>query len=119
MPRRSKAIDKAAMERLERIGGTTLRTKVVDIFFARAPELFAEMLEAAARGDVHALENAAHALKSSCGNVGATTMYGLCERIEDEAAAGDLASADGGLAALKVELDDALDGLRALGVGTG
>ncbi len=111
-------IDEAAMERLERIGGEKLRTKVVDLFFQRAPELFADMLQAVGAEDAKALEEAAHAFKSSAGNVGAKRLMGLLQRLEDLGRRGLLLRGNEALETVKVELDRALGTLAHMDVGS-
>ena len=117
-PMAESVIDRAAMERLDRIGGDTLRIKVVDLFFQRAPELFADMLRAVAAEDARALEEAAHAFKSSAGNVGAKRLMALLQTLEDLGRREQVAGAREAMRAVKVEVDAALKQLAAMDVGT-
>lgn len=55
---------------------------VVLLFFSDAADRVEAIRAAAARGDGEALWEAAHGLKSSCGNIGATRMWILSEFLE-------------------------------------
>jgi two-component system, sensor histidine kinase and response regulator len=56
--------------------------EIIDLFLEDSPQRVSEITRAFAMGDAEALARAAHALKSSCGNVGAMRMLGLCSEIE-------------------------------------
>jgi HPt (histidine-containing phosphotransfer) domain-containing protein len=76
------AIDGAVIERLDRLGGKKLVLGMIDIFLEHAPT----RVEAARAGlngaDFDEIRRAAHSLKSSAGNLGATQLQALCEEIE-------------------------------------
>ena len=63
---------------------------LIAMFFKRAPELFAAMDKAFAAKDEDAFERSAHALKGTCGNLGAMRMMKACEQLEHIGKAGDL-----------------------------
>ncbi len=81
--------DAAALERLMRWGGDALRTQIVEMFLARAPDQIAAALDAARRGDADGVRKVAHALKSSAGQLGAVTMQRICQDAERRAEAGE------------------------------
>ena len=70
-----------------------------------------ELRDSAARSDPGTLMRAAHALKSSSGNIGASRMYSLCATIEQSARQGNLTGVTEMVDQLAVELDRALKAL--------
>ena len=66
------------------------RNELMSIFLADVPSRIAAIQDALATRDVDLLAEAAHALKSGAGNVGATRLYELCDQLEN---AGDLNAA--------------------------
>lgn len=101
--------DPAALERLHRWGGDALRTQIVEMFLARAPDQIAAALAAAERGDAEEVRKIAHTLKSSAGQLGALSVQRLCQDAERRAEAGEVAS----LAPLAHALGTELERYRA------
>ena len=99
------------MERLTRIGGDSLRQKVIVLFLQRGPELLADIVQGAARSDAPAIEAASHSLKSSAGNIGAGALQAVCLRVEKRAEAADVDDLAEDLDALKGHLDATLSAL--------
>jgi HPt (histidine-containing phosphotransfer) domain-containing protein len=97
--------DPAALERLHRWGGDALRTQIVEMFLARAPDQIATALAAAQRGDAEEVRKVAHTLKSSAGQLGAVTVQRLCQDAEHRAEAGESSSLVPLLHALANELE--------------
>lgn len=64
-----------ALARLHRIGGDALVQKMIATFLDFAPKKLAEVRAALSVGDLAAAGDAAHALKSSAGNVGSDPLY--------------------------------------------
>jgi HPt (histidine-containing phosphotransfer) domain-containing protein len=56
--------------------------QLVDLFLTSTPPLLDELRDAADSGDDAELRRAAHKLKGSCQNIGATFMARLCRSIE-------------------------------------
>jgi two-component system, sensor histidine kinase and response regulator len=56
--------------------------QLVDLFVQSAPPLIAELRAAAGGGDRDGVRRAAHKLKGSCLNIGATRMAELCRELE-------------------------------------
>lgn len=75
-------LDPAAFERLRRIGGDKLLREMLDLFLKHAPERVEAAVTAAAAGNLPAVGHAAHSLKSSAANVGATALQELAGRLE-------------------------------------
>jgi two-component system, sensor histidine kinase and response regulator len=72
-----------------------------------------ELRDACASSNAEALARAAHALKSSSGNIGASRMYSLCAALEANAKKGELEGAADLVAQLTEELDRAMAALTA------
>ena len=98
--------DPAALARIHRIGGDKLVGKIVALFLENAPQRLQAALDAADRGDVAAVEQAVHSLKSSAGNVGATRVQELAATAEELAEKGEA----GPIPGLLGELEEALSG---------
>jgi HPt (histidine-containing phosphotransfer) domain-containing protein len=70
-------LDPEVIENLKLLGGDddpALFRDLVDIFVKETPTLISKLEQALQSGDAHALERAAHSLKSSCANLGALTL---------------------------------------------
>ncbi len=91
-------IDEKAIEnirRLQRDGQPDVLVKIVTLYVEDAPRLIAAVRAAIAGQDSEALRNAAHALKSSSGSVGARRIAELAKSLEDCGRDGRLEGADG------------------------
>ena len=80
---------------------------VVLLFLSDAADRLEAIQDAAARGDGEALWEAAHGLKSSCGNIGATRMWILSELLEQRGRAAQTEGAIEIAAMLEAEFDRA------------
>ena len=79
-------IELEALDRLKRLGGSKLLCQMIDLFFecgSRHIEILCQT-----EGAIHLpdAERAAHSLKTSAGNLGATRLFRLASDIEDAAA---------------------------------
>jgi PAS domain S-box-containing protein len=85
---------------------TALVQRLVSSFRTRAPAHLAALTDAYAAGDHARVEDQAHSLKGAAGNIGATAVMEVCQRLEDDARAGHLPErmADD-LRTLRLELD--------------
>ena len=81
-------IDPAGLARLERMGGRPFVKEMIDLFLEEAPERLAAARHSEQAGDVAAVGEAAHALKSSARNFGATGLANIAEDIEMSVHAG-------------------------------
>ncbi len=82
------ALDPAALEKLERLGGPGFADRIVGIFLRDAPGHVARAEAALARRDGAELAYAAHALISTAANIGATGLEALVRQLERDAQAG-------------------------------
>jgi HPt (histidine-containing phosphotransfer) domain-containing protein len=64
--------------------------RLVNSFLGRAPQHLEAVTDALAAEDAQRVEDQAHSLKGAAGNIGATAVMSICERIETEARAGRL-----------------------------
>ena len=90
-----------ALRDLQRPGRPDVLTRVIDLFALDAPRLVAAMLAAVASNDADALRHAAHTLKSTSANVGASSLSTNCREIEQLARAAEVVSA-------RTRVDDAM-----------
>jgi CheY-like chemotaxis protein len=81
-------IDLEVLRRLVAIGGPGLVQQMADLFSTHAPQQSAQALLAFAGGDLDGVARAAHALKSSAGNMGAHPLYQLVSGLEQDAMQG-------------------------------
>ena len=81
-------LDGVALERLRRIGGASLVRRMVELYLANGPERVRSLREGAAAGDVARVEQAAHTMKSSAGNLGAVRLQRTAEALEASAGRG-------------------------------
>ena len=88
-------IDPAAVERLSRLGGVTLVREMIDLFFEDATGHMATLHAADEHSSPADVERAAHSLKTSAGNLGATGLLRVAERIEAATAASEPARFNG------------------------
>lgn len=80
-------LDVKALELVRQASDDVLQ-EVIGIYLAQAPAQVASIREAVARGDARILASAAHALRSSSGNVGARRVVEVCTELEKIGRAG-------------------------------
>lgn len=86
-------LDRAALDAIRALddgGARGLLRQVMRLYLDSVPPLIAELRRAGAGGDLAAVRNAAHSLKSSSANVGATRLAEMCKAVERAAQAGQL-----------------------------
>jgi len=79
------SMDRKFLERIRIIqdrGNPGLLKKVVGLYFQEAPRLLGLLRDASDRGDCVGIMQAAHALKSSSANLGASRLARICQEIE-------------------------------------
>jgi HPt (histidine-containing phosphotransfer) domain-containing protein len=81
-------LDRTALERLQRLGGSALVRQMLGLFREGALQRLAAAREAQEAGDRTALARAAHALVGSAGNVGAAELMARARALEEAARAG-------------------------------
>jgi PAS domain S-box-containing protein len=93
----SSPIDFSIIERIESQVGRTgkkLVDELIDIFLKDAPNRFAAMHEGIERNEPDILQQAAHTLKSSSAQLGATHLSLRCKELETKGREGNLTNAD-------------------------
>ena len=90
----SNALDLAAIERLRKLGGDKFAGEMIDLFLTFVGGKIVEARQAQLAGNLAAVAAAAHAAKSSAGNVGAVQVQAIAAQAERSAkdAAGDAAA---------------------------
>jgi HPt (histidine-containing phosphotransfer) domain-containing protein len=99
---------------LESDGSPGLVAELLGLLLTSAPDAFDAIAAGLARGDAAAVSGAAHSLKSSFANLGATELSGLANEIEAAARKGDLTRAPQQLAALRAGFPQVELALREL-----
>jgi CheY-like chemotaxis protein len=94
-------VDEARM-RVFRVDYPEIVEQLVELFVDSTPPLLAELRDGADRGDGEAVRRAAHKLKGSCQNIGASGMASLAARVEQDDAE----------PALLTDLEDAFEPTR-------
>jgi len=112
-------LDAAVIDRIrdmERRGAPDLLRRLVDAYLDTAARLVAEAEEAIQHKDVDALRHAAHTLKSSSANLGASELAHRCGEIENLVRGGHLLAARQHWPAARQEYERVVLALRALPV---
>ena len=81
----SNPFDPAAIERLLKLGGPKFTLEMIDLFGSYGAKKMAAARQAQQAGNLTALADAAHPLKSSAGNVGAIRVQDLAAQVEASA----------------------------------
>jgi HPt (histidine-containing phosphotransfer) domain-containing protein len=81
----SHPINAAAIERLFKLGGQKFTLEMIGLFASYGGKKLAEARQAQQSGNLAALAEAAHPLKSSAGNVGAVRVQELAAQVEASA----------------------------------
>jgi CheY-like chemotaxis protein len=113
-PAESWPLDRAALDALRSLpgAGPALLRRVIDVYLGSSGELVRRIHDAAGVGDTTPLGGAAHALKSSSANVGASELARLCSEVERLAKNADLTSVSAVVEALQREYRRVTEALR-------
>jgi HPt (histidine-containing phosphotransfer) domain-containing protein len=95
-------------------GNPAFIRQLVELFLSNTPGKMDRIRQALAEGDAESVGQAAHALTSSCGMLGAAQLAGLFTRMEEAAARGDLAAASNAFEAAGAQLPAVLAALSQL-----
>ncbi len=112
----SAALDEQALRQIRALhkpGGPDLLKRIADLYATNSRMLIASLRAAIGRSDAAGVLQAAHSLKSSSANVGATQLTQLCAALEVAAKAGKLGSGRTTLDRLIEEHDRVLLALNA------
>ncbi|MFO1408780.1 MAG: response regulator [Steroidobacteraceae bacterium] len=105
----------AQIRALQKPGGPDLLGRVVGLYLESSRQLTERLCAALAAGDAAGLREAAHALKSSSANVGATALAELARRLEALGRSAELEPAAPLCAQLLREYRRVVEALRGLG----
>ncbi len=86
----AECIDPAALERLRQLGQDKFFIEMIDLYLDWSGKKLDQARKGEQAGDLNAIEQAAHSLKSSAANIGALQVRALAERIENLARAGQM-----------------------------
>jgi HPt (histidine-containing phosphotransfer) domain-containing protein len=107
-----------ALRDLSPEGGEEFLRELITIFLDDTPKQLAELEGALASQDAAKVTRAAHTIKGSSGNFGATEFARIACTIEMHGKANDLAAAAAGLPAFKAEFARVAGALKQLAGGT-
>ncbi len=96
-----------------RAEGENLLEDLIETFFVEMPALLQKLADALAEGDAQSARLAAHTLKGTGSNFGATRMHSLASALEDKSRAGAIGDADELLDELRAECDRVGKALKA------
>jgi CheY-like chemotaxis protein/HPt (histidine-containing phosphotransfer) domain-containing protein len=100
---------------LHRVGGdVALLKELVEVFCSECPAMVREIEHAIERSDASRLRRAAHALKGSVGNFGASEVVTAAQHLELDGRDNNLADAAGHFTQLRLHLDRLLPTLRSI-----
>ena len=97
-------LDQSVLEGLRELGDQELLAELAELFLEDVPTQLEALQEAIAGCNALSVEQVAHTLKGSCGNMGALRMVTICAELEETARSGDLATAPVLATRLKAEL---------------
>jgi HPt (histidine-containing phosphotransfer) domain-containing protein len=90
------ALDPAVVERLRQLtvpGEPDVLAQVLSLFLEEAPRRIDRIRGALQARDASEMHRAAHSMKGSAGNIGATGLFAICREVDDRARVGDLSGA--------------------------
>jgi HPt (histidine-containing phosphotransfer) domain-containing protein len=91
--------------------GKALTNRVIGVYHTNSSELIDSIADALEKGDENRIRTAAHALKSSSGNVGAERLVGMCREIEFAAKDKEMSGMLDRLSAVRIEHEKVLSEL--------
>ena len=117
--RMNDTLDEVKLAGLHQIASTNpqFMTNITSLFREDALVRLHDLQDALDSGNVEELGRAAHALKSSSGNVGAKRIYTICATIEENALSGSVEGAAELIGQLAAELDVAVAALHRSAAG--
>jgi HPt (histidine-containing phosphotransfer) domain-containing protein len=102
-------IDPAGLARLTKIGGPAFVRQMIDIFLEEVPGRMAAAREGERTGDHAAVGEAAHSIRQSAHNFGATDLSIIAEKIDRSVRSNDIAD----LSALVNDLETAFTAAKS------
>lgn len=107
-------LDPSAIKRLEDWGGPSLVKKMVALFLETSNDRITQVWQGLADHSLDEAERAAHSLKSSAANVGATRLQQVSTSLEDRLSDKDVAGARTLVEELETAHRDAVQALKVL-----
>ncbi len=83
-----------AIRKLTKTDGARLLVRIIDVFLDSSPRLVDDLYNALHERDTRAVATAAHALRSSCGSVGALRLAALSKSMETQSGQGSIVEFD-------------------------
>jgi signal transduction histidine kinase/CheY-like chemotaxis protein/HPt (histidine-containing phosphotransfer) domain-containing protein/HAMP domain-containing protein len=108
-------LDPATVDQLKQMrefGGAEAIEELFELLKLEFPKLLSEIHQTYSDGDLKALSNAAHTLKGSAGNFGASQLASLCAAIEKKSKAGESDGLEELVHPLQVEYERALEAFK-------
>ena len=108
--------DQAVLDRIRSLdsrNGSNVLEKIIEIFLHTAPESLDKLRTAIEAADSDTIRRAAHSLKSSCANMGATNLTNQLQELESRARDNALDDAAVRLAAIVDEFERVVNALQA------
>jgi HPt (histidine-containing phosphotransfer) domain-containing protein len=81
-------VERTALERLHRLGGSTLVSQMIELYLSSGAARLELLRQGVASADAKQVERAAHAVRSSAGNLGARQLQDTAGSVEAMAAEG-------------------------------
>ena len=100
------ALDPAVLDSLRQLtppGEPDVLAEVFQLFLADVPARIDRLRSAWQAGDAVTVQRAAHSLKGSAGNIGATQLSAVCSRLDELGRMGDLSALAPLVASLEAE----------------
>jgi DNA-binding response OmpR family regulator len=97
-------------------GDQALLSELIDLYLTGTPEMIGEMRRSSEDGDPIALAAAAHRLKGTSGQMGASNLHEICATIETLAFAGALEGVDSLLLDVSLAFENSVRDLRSLAI---
>jgi DNA-binding response OmpR family regulator len=97
-------------------GDLALLSELIDLYLTTTPEMIGEMRRSSEDGDPIALAAAAHKLKGTSGQMGASNLHEICATIETLASAGALEGVDSLLPDVSLAFENSVRDLRSLAI---
>jgi signal transduction histidine kinase/CheY-like chemotaxis protein/HPt (histidine-containing phosphotransfer) domain-containing protein len=109
-------LDRDVLDRLralQRPGVPSVLAKLIDVYLEDSLDMMAQLKQALESGDISALTDIAHSLKSSSANLGAGRLSAVCKELELKGKAGVIEGLDSLVARIDVEFGSAKARLQA------
>jgi two-component system sensor histidine kinase/response regulator len=86
-------LDRDIIENLRDLGGSEMLSELAQMLFEDTRSNLATLRKALEEGDAQSVEQVAHTLKGSCGNMGAIRVAAICAELQNISSSGDLTRA--------------------------